>query len=1459
MTILSLLMASVLLLPGENGTQPALGPEPFPDRMSAFVWRNWGLVNVDRLAEVVGAKPKDLVAMAEDFGLPAEPRVLPEWKDKGYITVVRRNWHLLPYGQLLTLLGFTREQFAFKLKEEDFLFGKLGDLKPKCDELKWNADEARKGRTERRRLARLLKANGFDPCAPEEPRFTFVKDISAVESSNRTIEQSNNSSSPFDFRLISSYFADYADPLADPEIGSFPEGLLEKLAAQGVNAVWMHTVLSTLAKDPKYPEFGEGCEARIAHLKKLVARTAKYGIKVYLYMNEPRAQTPAFFEKDGRSGIAGAPYGRHVAMCTSTPEVRRWLRESVKSVFSQVKGLGGIFTITMSENHTNCASHGHRETCPRCKGRSVGEILAEVNNVMIEGMRVGDPSAEALVWNWAWPCEVEEDVLSRLPKQGCRVIAVSEKGIPVTYGGQTVEEDDYSIAIVGPGEQARRFWRIAGRNGISSVAKVQANCSWELSSFPYLPTMDLVAEHARNLASEGVTGVMLSWSCGSAPAKNLSVYRDFRKGETTIGPVLDRIAAEHYGERAVPAVRRAWTAFSEGFRQYPFDVVTTYKGPQHWGPANPLYAKPTGYDATMVGIPYDDLHFAKDHGRWDNSWCGRFTPEVFVEQFTKVADGFAEGCRLFAAALPLMEGERRRAAEKELAMFRAEQLHFRSAVDQAKFILARDRGDRAEMKRLARRELEAAQAILPLVRNDSRIGYECSNHYYYVPQDLGEKILTCLAVMEDDPPAPETRLVARPMPPTAPEAHKLIKVFGRDYWTWFTDGKYVDPLVPLNDARDNPALKDLPVFRDCALDIPGYPAKSLPPGKATFRTLRENWDADPALWERIERIPKPGTPTIFRAGIKRRFESHVGEVDLDMEDYRAWRARHPEFWGWEAVDEWGNDALTLLFARMKNVKDPELRAKYEAEWGPRPTTRQGFVRFLEKFFRRQTAKYYGNPQDIVALRSCFSLDHIAAAWGAKQLWLETTDTTGIGDQGYRWDVSPAFIRGASRQFGVPWGWYVAVFLNGVRESDGTQMNESYPWLPPYERNQRENFAAFGGVSESIERRCCYYAYVMGAGGVSREGWEQSFFDRGPEGRDKAVLSQRGQNFAAFHDFTAAHPDRGVPYAPVALLTPFAEGYTIWGGQAWMYCGHDYSSAMMDAAFFTAVPGTPRGKGLKEKGWETALRNSPYAQMYDVLVPDSPQPAADFSRALASYPAAVLVGDYRESGDFSASLVDYVRKGGTLFVNATQIPGLFAESFTGVALGHARPCGSKALTPDGAEAFAITDRYELVSMVLKGARPLLVDESGNVLAAAHDVDAGRVIVTAPKWLVPTDGNTGRAMLATARGDRRHPFFDWIFTQLQADLCPISVKGDVLYGLNRTEKGWWVWAFNNKGVSKFADRHARVDHAYDTVVRVDAAKLGCRTVRELVTGRTPVAVDGSFAFPVPAGDFAIFELE
>ncbi|MBO7167043.1 MAG: hypothetical protein J6V88_05910 [Kiritimatiellae bacterium] len=717
-------------LQGEDGKKEAMSPSPFPDALSAYVWRNWGLVPVPILARVIDATEKDLEEIAKEMGLKPNPVVLSEWRRKGYITIMRRNWHLLPYEQLLPLLGMTREECFTALQEDDFLWIKMGRMKPKAKRIVWSKEYAQEGRKERLRLAEILRREGIDPNLEEEPRFEFIKELSQCTELPKFSEEVKGDS-PFDFRLIFSYFADYGDPLADPEIKSYPEGLLQKLAAQGVNAVWLHTVLNSLTKDSRYPEFGKGSEQRIANLRKLVKRAEKYGIKVYLYMNEPRAQHGVFFDADpARQAIKGVADGRNspcFAMCTSTPEVRRWLSDSLEKVFRQVPGLGGIFTITMSENLTNCASYEHKEGCPRCKNRTTAEILGEVNRTMIEGMRKGNPNAEALVWNWNWPAKEEKDIIALLPTNNCRLMAVSEKDMKFNRGGTNSKVIDYSISVVGPGEMARKFWKHGKNRNISCVAKVQAANSWELSPFPYIPTMDLVAEHAENLLKEGLDGVMLSWSLGCAPSPNLSIFRDIRPGPRAKEDVLDLLAKRMYGEKA-PQARKAWTQFSEGFRNYPFAVMVIYLGPHQWGPVNPLYAEKTGYNATMVGIPYDDL----------KGWRSVYPAQTYIDLIGRVADGFAKGCELMKGVAP----------KRELDMYRAEQMHFASCRDQGLFVLARDAGKVDEMKVIAKRELDRAKEYWYIVRSDSRIGYESSNHYFFTPRDVVEKILSCWKVLE---------------------------------------------------------------------------------------------------------------------------------------------------------------------------------------------------------------------------------------------------------------------------------------------------------------------------------------------------------------------------------------------------------------------------------------------------------------------------------------------------------------------------------------------------------------------------------------------------------------------------------------------------------------------------------------------------------------------------------------
>lgn len=102
------------------------------------------MVPAARLAEVLATSEENVNRLAASMGLRPQRGIEPYWSDaRGYITVLRRNWHLLPYDQLLTLLGLTREELAWRLIEDDFLFVKLGNVKPACEPLRYRAPDER--------------------------------------------------------------------------------------------------------------------------------------------------------------------------------------------------------------------------------------------------------------------------------------------------------------------------------------------------------------------------------------------------------------------------------------------------------------------------------------------------------------------------------------------------------------------------------------------------------------------------------------------------------------------------------------------------------------------------------------------------------------------------------------------------------------------------------------------------------------------------------------------------------------------------------------------------------------------------------------------------------------------------------------------------------------------------------------------------------------------------------------------------------------------------------------------------------------------------------------------------------------------------------------------------------------------------------------------------------------------
>ena len=172
---------------------------------------------------------------------------------------------------------------------------------------------------------------------PEQPLFEFVKDLSRPPKAAAARSAGTSAFSP---RYCYSFFALYGDPLLDPTLDPYPDGYLARLAASGVDGVWLQAVLTRLAPFPWDARQSEGHETRLKNLRLLVERARRHGVGVYLYLNEPRACPTSFFAT--RPNLKGVAEGDFAALCTSAPEVREWLASAVETICRAVAGAGGV-------------------------------------------------------------------------------------------------------------------------------------------------------------------------------------------------------------------------------------------------------------------------------------------------------------------------------------------------------------------------------------------------------------------------------------------------------------------------------------------------------------------------------------------------------------------------------------------------------------------------------------------------------------------------------------------------------------------------------------------------------------------------------------------------------------------------------------------------------------------------------------------------------------------------------------------------------------------------------------------------------------------------------------------------------------------------------------------------------------------------------------------------------------
>lgn len=233
----------------------------------------------------------------------------------------------------------------------------------------------------------------------------------------------------------------------------------------------------------------------------------------------------------------------------------------------------------------------------------------------------------------------------------------------------------------------------------------------------------------------------------------------------------------------------------------------------------------------------------------------------------------------------------------------------------------------------------------------------------------------------------------------------------------------------------------------------------------------------------------------------------------------------------------------------------------------------------------------------------------------------------------------AFIRGAGKQYGVPWFGNASVFNRWGWKTYGPPGKENGPTK---------------GSSLNLLKRLLYSHILYNCVFV---GFENSWFDG-------EALSPIGRIQQSAQRWVREHGPVGVMHTPVALLVDFQAGWTfprhlytdhtyrVWGNLPYEE-GDYFTESVLDLIY----PGYQDASYFHdERGF---LSPTPYGDIADVLLSD----AALWN--LRQYPLLIVAGDIAPSEELRDKLTEYVRGGGQVVITEATRAALGLAIETGV--------------------------------------------------------------------------------------------------------------------------------------------------------------------------------------------------
>lgn len=608
--------------------------------------------------------------------------------------------------------------------------------------------------------------------------------------------------------------------------------------------------------------------------------------------------------------------------------------------------------------------------------------------------------------------------------------------------------------------------------------------------------------------------------------------------------------------------------------------------------------------------------------------------------------------------------------------------------------------------------------------------------------------------------------------------------------------------------------------------------------------------------------PQPGAPLMVTFPESRPAYFLMNGLKPDRADFLRWKASHPGFIGFYAMGEIDSDTGNYVGGLAGNHRwrppEEDIRRELERRFPP-PRNRREWLDNLRRVWAKMVEFHFGENAFWPLYCNNCSLAHMNAALGAVGLINEVSTSIGAP-----FAFSGMYTRGAARQFGIPFAWYTANYYYGYRRDgrrsgfgdSGTCNRWPRDGIDP--TKGKRGLPQYGGCSESLLERQDAYGWLIGAGLIQEEGW--SYYSASAT-NGIPCPSPYALNFNRLIE-RSLRIDRGASYTPLAILAPLTESF---GRNGYVADPGNGCQLHLPAWLLTLVPthetSDPEGSldTRRRHGDEGCFFNSPYGDIADVLVADSGQPSGKLTEALLHYDLAVLAGTYRTNELDRTALEDYVKRGGTLLVTADYVEeGCLPGAFAGVAFdGRRVRSGKVARNRGGVDVAELNGAYDLYVAVPSTAVPFLTDEEGHVVAFENRLGRGRVLTLAARRGLPRCYTGGdKRSLAAAEAEIRSGrgelgLIRYFLDDLQDRAIPVTVQGDVFWGMSRTAKGWFLWLFNNKGVTKYVEEPAEFDLSKTAKVRIGLRTLSKADVRDADTGERLSASEDVVELTVPPG--------